>query len=378
LYERYKPWLRQLVALRKKWELAHQKNDPKDIAAMKEALRETVEQLEAQLKEPPVFSADLQLAKELRELQESLRKALDELEQGDYNAVDNRLAEADEKAEKDLDLPLEMLTKLYRLIEDESLFTMLAQVQEDIAHRTQRFQHMAQAAAAQDQRDLKALAEEQRQVQSSLETVIQEIRDHAGKLPKDDPEFKELIDSANEFATKVLDMNIVKVLEDAASAMEKNAGTDSHTHAAKGAELMMSLVEKMNAQGGMAGGAMKKLRKFGPYIANTVNQLLGGKGLPGAGQSGSGHGGYSMSRGGNAGLYGNRPRKLQGKGSGGGEKGGGSGLSSGQKLDDVEGFGRIDQFDEGKSGGVPLSAIPSRYRSAVRDFNRRIADEGAK
>ena len=42
---------------------------------------------------------------------------------------------------------------------------------------------------------------------------------------------------------------------------------------------------------------------------------------------------------------------------------------------DRPGFGRIDQLDDGKSGGVPLSSIPARYRSAVRDFNRKIADE---
>ena len=105
-----------------------------------------------------------------------------------------------EEAEKNLDMPLEMLTKLYRLIEDESLFTALAQVQEDIAHRTARFEKIEHAAAAQDQRDLKALAEEERQVQSSLEQLIQDIRDHAGKLPRGD-DFKELAKTANEFAT---------------------------------------------------------------------------------------------------------------------------------------------------------------------------------
>ena len=62
---------------------------------MREALRETVEQLEQHLKEPPVFSADLTLSKELRELQESLRKATEDIDNGKYDEVDNRLGNAD-------------------------------------------------------------------------------------------------------------------------------------------------------------------------------------------------------------------------------------------------------------------------------------------
>ncbi len=376
LNERYKPWLQQLVALRKQWELAHKKNDPKEIEAVKQVLRDAVEQLEQQLKEPPVFSADLQMAKELKELQESLRQALEDLDKADYDAVDNRLADTEKEAAKKIERPLELLTKLYHLIEDQELFTMLAQVQEDMAHRTARFEKIAQAAEAQEQRDLKALGDEERQIQSSLEQLVQDIRDHAGKLPKDDESLKKLIDTANEFATKVHDLEIEKMLGNAAGSMEKFAGTDSRTYATQAAGAMMGLVEK--GGGGMGGGAMDELEKFSPTLANTAKQMLKGKGLGnGAGNSNGkgGRGGYSMSGGSNAGVYGNRQRKLSKSGSGGGKQGGGGGPASGQKLDDAEGFGHIDTLDDGKSGGVPLSAIPSKYRSAVRDFNRRIADE---
>jgi len=197
----------------------------------------------------------------------------------------------------------------------------------------------------------------------------QDIRDHAGKLPKDEERLKKLIDMANEFATRIHDMDIAKVLNDSGTAMEKNKGTESFTNATKGAEMMMSLVKKIQQNGGMGGMAREELQ-FLPTLDMTVGQMLRGKGL-----GGSGGGGFSMSRGGNAGLYGNRPQRVKAAGSGGGKKGGGGGPSSGEKLDDAEGFGKINQFDDGSSGGVPLSAIPSRYRSAVRDFNRRIADE---
>lgn len=372
LYERYKPWLRRLVELRRKWEQAKENKDPKAIAEMREALREAAEELEIQLKEPPVFEADLEFSKELKELQETLRQAMQDIDDGNFDEVDNRLSSTQKELDTKLDLPLEALIKLSRLIEDESLFTLLAQVQEDIARRAERFNKQETLVEPTDISDLKALLEEERELPTVLQRLLQDIRDHAGQLPQDNEEFKDLITTANEFATKVHDAEIEQILDQAISAMSAGRGTDSHALAKKAAELMMSFVAQ-NQNGGMGGKAMKELRKFGPHLANSVAQSLNARGMGGGGGGGRG---FSMGgRNNSAGLYGSRPQRKQGGGQGGGRKSGGGSGVSGEGLKDVKGFGIHTQFDDGSASGVPLSALPSRYRSAVRDFNRHIVDD---
>jgi len=380
LYERYKPWLDTLASLRARWKEAHAKKDEKEMAAVREVVREAVERLGQQLKEPPVFAADLQFSQELRRLLESLQEALKDLEQQQYDDVDRPLTEAEEAAKKALEMPLEMLVKLYRLIEDESLYTVLALIQEDLARRAAAFKPLKKLTDAQQLRDLQALLDEQREVRVALQRLVQDIRDHAGQLPAEDERFKELIDSANKFATDVIDKGIDKAQQEAETAMAAAAGTDSHAAADKAATLMMELVKRFNGGGGFGGQALDKLRPFGPHITQTVNQLLGARGLPlpglGLGQGGQG-GGYSLGSGNNqVGLYGNRERR-QRLGGGGGKRAL-AGSATAATVKDAEGFGVRSQFDDGSAAAALMTLLPSIYRSAVRDFNQRVADDLAK
>jgi hypothetical protein len=381
VYERYKPWLKRLVELRKQWDAAHKEKDPKKLEAMREALRESVMQLQEQIKEPPVFNADLQFAKELEELQQTLQQAMKDLEEGNYDAVDNRLGDEDEKKQREFDMPLEMLTKIYRLTEDESLFTALALAQEDMAKRTDRFAKLEKLTEAADISDMKALQDEEVQIRTSLQQVVQDIRDHAHQLPKDVDELKDLIKTADEFATKVVDLKIDAELEKAANAMGEKRGKDADAAAKSASELMMQLVDKINA-GGMGGPGGKFLRRFGPHIATTVNQLLGARGLPRMNEGGGfngGRGGVTMGHQANSpSVYGSKPQKRPGGGGGSKKSPNGGGSESAETLDDAKGFGMHNQFDSGASSATPLSALPGKYRSAIRDFSRRIADEGAK
>lgn len=376
LEERYKPWLKKLVDLRREWQQAQAEKDEKKIKAVREVLREAIEKLEEQSKEPPVFSADLQFARELRELQETLRKAAEQIDKGEYDQVDNTLAGAEQDAAEDIQIPLELLVKMYRLIEDEQLYTAIAQVQRDIERRAEKFKDRAEVKEAQDLNDLRALQDEESEVMQALQKTLQDIRDHAGSLPKDDPEMKEFAESANQFATQVHELGVDAILEEARKAMQRGNGTEAHAKAKEAADRLMSLMQKAQEMAGQ--GGKKVGRRFGPSMEETINQLLGGKGLPQMGGQGGGRGGgFSMGSRGNSktGLYGNQKKSKSGGGGGGkNNKQSGNG-ASGQALDEVKGFGMRTEFDKGDANAVPLTVLPSRYRSAVRDYYQRVADE---
>lgn len=378
LEERYKPWLQRLVAMRREWQHAQEKKDPNGAKALKESLKEAIDEIEKQLKDPPVFSADLQFSRELRELQETLRKAQEDLERGDMQALDERLGNAQDEAEKDIGIPLETLVKVYRVIEDEQLYATLAQVQEDIARRTERFQNLKpdEKPDAEAQADMKALREEEEELRQVLQKLMQDLRDHAGKLPKDE-EFKELAESADAFATQVHELGIDKALEDAAKALAGGRGAEGHQAAKDAAEKMMSLVQKAQGMAGQAGEGMK--RRFGPSMPETINQMLQGKGLPQmGGNPGGGRGQRMGNSNNNTGVYGSKKKESK---AGGGKSGksqtGGGGPGSGT-LDEVKGFGMLNDFDNGAANAVPLTILPSRYRTVIREFYQRVADETYK
>ncbi len=371
--ERYQPWLKRLNELRQKWNEAKKSNDPKKMEEMKEALREDVERLENQLKEPPVFAADEQFSKELRDLQDSLKKAGEDIDKGNYDDVDKALGDEAEKLKKELEIPLEHLAKYYRLLEDEATYTALAQAQEDMARRLKRFADKKEVKDPQDVRDLKALQDEQRELREALERTLQDIRDHAAKLPKEDEKFKELVESANDFATKAHDLGIDESLKKCDAAMSANKGEEAAKEAGEAAEKMMSLVQKGEA---MEGEAMEGLRPFGPSMGETAGQMLNGRGLP---KPGSKSGGGFSRRGGSrgqVGVYGNSNKpKSRGGGRSDKKSDGSINSHSGEHLVDPKGFGIRDQFDDGSSAGGAMQAMPGKYRSAVRDFYRKVTDE---
>lgn len=374
LYERYKPWLQRLVDLRKQWQQAQASGDKAKSDQVKKALREMVEGLSEQLKEPPIWEAEVKFSEELKALQETLAGIQRDLDEGSYDDVDRRLGDAEERLREKLDQELEVLTRLYRLMEDESLYTALAQVQQDIANRLKTYAGETTVENPKEQREVQQLLEEQTQIRSAIARLLQDIRDHAGKLPKEE-RFKELAESANEFATKVQDSGLDALLERVEQALTRRQGKEGHDLAQKAAELMMRFVEQNDGQG-FGSRAGEEMKRFGPHLSKTASQMLGGRGLPPPGSSNARGGGNMLgqNRNNRVGLYGNKQRRAS-RGGGGGDKKDSVPVSGGGTMDEVDGFGVLQGFGDGEASGVPYSALPSSYRSAVRDFHRRVVDE---
>ncbi|MCZ7644418.1 MAG: hypothetical protein M5U26_03910 [Planctomycetota bacterium] len=378
LNDRYQPWLSQLAELRKQVDQARKSGEAKDAEAVKKTLREMVERLQDQLKEPPVFDADLQFSKELQELLETLQQAQKEAEDDDYEGLNQLLGDEQEDLDENLKLPLETLVKLYRLIEDETLYAVLTQIQEDLAKRLERFKGKEHVGDPEEQRELRALLDEQQQVRDALRRLLQDIRDHAAQLPREDERFKELVESAERFATEVQESDLDRKLGECEQALAGNKGADAAERARDAAERMKEFLEKCCGQQGLGEQTESRLRKFAPKMVETVNQLLGGRGLPKLGQRGQGRTGGFRSGKSNVGLYGSKQRKASGGGRSDKKNQDGVPIAGGGKMDDVEGFGMLQEFGDGDSTGVPYGALPGRYRGVVRDFYRKVVDDWGK
>jgi len=353
-------------------------------------------------KHPLPYDIDQNLSRELERLAQSLDPLTREAEQlADQSgqkagAAAERLAElarrlgAGRKELKDNALaPIEHLALVYPLFEDQARFVQLYLRQRDLADRAAALKGKDGAddnpARKARMRDLEA---EQKQIRTELATLLDDIEDHARRLP-DDAQLAQLRQTALAFAAAVRDSGASEAMTDAEAALAAFAGTRSFESTKQAALILEKFLAQCAGDGAMnqaCEGSLKFQPALPGKLGNSIEQMLANAGFPSPGQigkpgSGMGAGtgnGYSARQNNlhNVGLYGSRPTLVASdrRGSARSAVGPASGRSAGSAA-----ARRAPQTTATsaalRAAGQAQTAIPAPYRRRVADYFQRIADE---
>jgi hypothetical protein len=278
--------------------------------------------------------------------------------------------------------PLEKLEAVVPLSRDEARFVRLYAQQRDLADRLASLKGLDK----KDDPDLKTrmrdLEDEQRQIRTELAVLLDDIEEHAARLPEEE-EFEEMRKTANEFAAAVRASGAADAMVEA----ETGLGEFSGTRGQEGAERAAEILKQFLSQGGGMGqeGAGKAMRSFRPSLGDALGQSLdqlmrnSGMGKQPGNAQGSG-GGYSASRNtmDNVGLYGNNPTFNESRSGGGPSKRpmrGGAGRAPSERQSAASGDAPNEAPGRMSAAGGSDAAIPLRYRRQVGRYFQRVADE---
>ena len=224
---------------------------------------------------------------------------------------------------------------------------------------------------------MRDLQEEQEQIHQDLRTLLDDIQDHAEKLPND-PKLEDLRKTAQKFADAVDESKAYSQMQETQEALSDFAGSRASAAAHAAAKTLDDFISKCNGMGDKAGECLRFQPKLASALGNTIDQLLGASGLPSMGKMGQGRGGYSAMRSSlkNVGLYGNLPltgRESASAGAGKNDRGG-----------SADPNGRVDANNNpdgaaaagaSQANGESDAAVPPEYKQRVGDYFRRVADE---
>lgn len=349
------------------------------------------------------YDIDKALVKELETLAKKMDEAAEQTQQaatppsGKPSAgeaarlmkeVQEKLAQERSKLQKEINDPLETLTETFALMEDQNRFLDLYYRQRDLAERLASLQDLESTADPATKGRMRELEEEQRRNQKDLESLLNDIQQHAELLPADDPQFEQLAQSSREFVEAVLSSDAIPKMTDAGTGLADFSGKTAHRNAKQAADTLESFLSRCNGMGEQSEKACKGL-KFSPgegCLGNSLSQMLADSGFkPGSksGKSGAmgAGGGFSARRStlNNIGLYGQIPTRgnpTESK-SGNGKKSlsvGGSYRSDADRTSSS----RLDPQGLLKASGAGETAVPARYRNRVEQYFQRIADEAGK
>jgi hypothetical protein len=404
LLSRYQEAERRLESVADEMEQLEKKLAALPPGPLADELREELQQLTermsgeaeaiAQLGRSPLpYDLDQKLSKNLHHLADQLGELADKV--GDLarspSASKSQVGEELERLRKQLagdkdelatetGPPLEWLTAVYPLLEDEARFTDLYQRQRDLAERLSALR----GRDRQDDPSLKArmrdLEAEQQRLQTELTELLDDIDEHAKRLPKK-PEFKELRLSAELFAMLVKRSEAEPTMIQAAVALSQFAGTEGHDQAVRAADILESFLAKCQGIGEQGTASLKNSFEpgLGESLGSTLSQLLADSGFGQEGGLGAGRGGgYSARRNslGNIGLYGGFPATsgMQGGQQRGANSSRGTpGYAKGSQAA-AGGAGANVSTGNATTGGAEAS-VPSEYRRRVGRYFQRLADE---
>ncbi|MBM4092185.1 MAG: hypothetical protein FJ276_22560 [Planctomycetes bacterium] len=347
----------------------------------------------AQYKLP--YDADNNLSHHVEKLAELTDRMAEELEklleQTDlhHDALARQLKKLSEELAADREqfqqqamLPLEMLETVFPLMVDQSRFVVLVLRQMDLADRLAAFEGTDGRDDPARKTRMRDLEQEQRQLREELDALLEEINDHATRLP-DDERFETLRGTALHFVEDVRGSGALSAMAEAETALSEFAGDRAHAKAREAAEILREFLRECEG-GGMAGAAGDCLA-FQPSLArnlgNTASQLLSMLGLgagSGLGSGVAGMGGYSALRGGNVGLYGGP------LGMGGGDGAGQMAEARQQQAGRGRGYGddrpgpapeSLDTAPGTEAHGAGMGLIPAQYRQRVSQYFQRLMDE---
>jgi HAMP domain-containing protein len=333
------------------------------------------------------FDIDQALKKYLQESADAMRQASQDIRKAasgapmppngqaskDLDDVRKKLGGARDVFVHGAQEPLDYLSHVYPLIEDQQRFVDLYQRQRDLAGRMQ-------SLIGQDQKDdpaLKArmrdLEQEQQGLREQLKSLLDDIDAHADLIPPE-PRLEDLRNSAKEFAAAVRKSTASDQMNSAQSALEEFAGGAAHEAAQGAADTLEQFISKCQSVGQQGKAAMHFQPSLSQGIGNTVDQLLGSQGLKSAG---AGQGGYSMRSNSlrNVGLYGSIPLRGQESARAGGghaQRGIGDRSPAGEAQ---PGAGSGSGEDRLRASGQSDAAVPPEYRRRVNDYFQRVADE---
>ncbi len=301
-------------------------------------------------------------------------------------AVQEQLAQERQEMQAGINDPLDRLAAAYPLLEDQGRFVELTERQRDLAERLaslREIDHPEDPATKARMRELEA---EQRKNQEDLESLLNDIAEHASRIPEDDPELKELAETAQAFVEAVLNSEAIPSMTNAETGLAEFSGTQGARGAKSAADILEGFLSRCQSMGQQSETACQGL-KFKPgtgSLGNTLSQMLADAGLGGKpgqnGMMGAG-GGFSSRRStlNNIGLYGNMPTRgnpTQSK-SGNGKQSLSVGGSYRTENDHVQ-SSRLDPHGLLKASGTGETAVPTRYRNRVEQYFQRIADEAGK
>jgi hypothetical protein len=292
------------------------------------------------------------------------------------NELTRERREAEEKTTK----PLEQLAQVQPLLEDSSRFIILAQRQKALADRMKSLEGKERPDDPSTKARMRDLQDEQQRLREDLNRLLDDIEEHAGKLPDEPEEFARLKAEAQDFAQKVRESGADEAMAEAETGLGEFSGTRGSKGSRKAADILDGFIKKCNGMNGQCKGCLKFQPTLGEGLGDTCEQLLAEAGLkPGQGDgegTGAG-GGFSARRSSveNVGLYGGMPSVRE---------------SAGGGLSNRRRDGRADPRGSAAMPGQPApgatarpgvatgpveAMIPAAYRKRVAEYFQRIADE---
>lgn len=302
--------------------------------------------------------------------------------------IQKQLAQEKKEMKEGINDPLEKLGEIYPLLEDQNRFVELYYRQRDLADRLTSLKNQENPNDPSTKARMRELEAEQRRNREDLDQLLNDIEEHARRLPTDDPDLQELAESSLDFVQKVRSSAAGQKMSDAELGLSEFSGQRGHADAKKAADILEEFLSKCEGQGGKCKGACKNLQ-FKPgegSLGNTLEQLLAGAGFkPGMGPGGKpgqngpfgAGGGYSARRSEmkSIGLYGKMPTRGNPQSSRGGGKDAPTVGGSYRSDSDQTTSSRLDPHGLLRSSGVSETAVPARYRGRVQQYFQRIAEE---
>jgi predicted Zn-dependent protease len=331
---------------------------------------------------------DKALTGELAKAADSLREAAKQVRAGNGSGLSasrasDQLAQArktlgDEQKDfnQEAQDPLDHFAAIYPLIEDEGRFIDLAQQQKDLADRMKELETADGKDDPQAKARMRDLQEEQEKTRQDLRDLLDDIQDHAAKLP-DDPKLDDLRKTAKVVADAVEKSDALSSMQQAEDALNDFSGSRASAAAHEAATTLASFISRCDGMGDKACKALNFQLKLADKLGNSVEQLLAASGLPSDGKLGSGRGGYAAMRSSlkNVGLYGNVPivGKESSKSGGGQSDRGIAENDNGQPNPNANDGSNPSGANNASGESDP--AVPPEYRQRVGDYFRRVADE---
>jgi hypothetical protein len=360
----------------------------KDIRRVQRLMRREASELRKAAEHKLPFDLDNKLSPELGNLATMTDKMAEELEklEKQLDLANKDLEKKLKEMSKELDsrrgsyatdtmMPLELLEAVFPLLVDQQRFIVLVMRQEDLAQRMAALKgHDGEDDPALKTR-MRDLEQEQRSIRTELDALLDDIDEHALRLP-DKPELKKLRETAQKFVKDVRASGAAELHSDSEAALADFAGTRAFEKATAAAEVLKRFVKRCEGEGDMSQecqGALVFQPRLCNGLGNTIAQLLAAMGF---GQKMGGMGGRGM-----LGLYGDAAG-MSGRGSGEfGEPHDGSNATGNEPggLDTAN--GNPDQLSGGEAdtNGTAAAAseagVPLRYRRAVRQYFQRLSEE---
>ncbi|MFI5378464.1 MAG: hypothetical protein ACHRHE_04140 [Tepidisphaerales bacterium] len=289
-----------------------------------------------------------------REALEKLRKALEE-KQEDFD--------------KNVTLPMELLAKVFALLQDEARFIRIYEEQRDLEQRLASLKDKTGADDPSVKPRMRDFEARQAELRNDLRDLLDDIEKHAAELP-DDPAVNGLRDTAKEIARRVRESGAQDEMTSAQEGLADFSGARGYRHAKAAADILATFISKCEGFGDAAGQCLKFNPKLSSALGNTLQQLLAASGL----NAKAGQGGYSASRNTaqNVGVYGHLPTHSAASRSGNANGPAGSTTSSNPDAP-PRGAGTASARNPlAGQGDVPA---PAAYKRRVGAYFQRVADE---